>query len=1180
MEMDILAMEGCWIGKRCRMLVVILASVLAVEIGNLQHALVGVEAQFPGPPASIPPIPSALNISALPPIISLPPGLPPIPQAFPPIPSLLTPGYLDEKIKEYTASFGRANPDCFTRADDTTTFDSVALLNVSSQCVQNEQDFLLRLCEQQEIDLYLGNLKRVEGFGVPPNINCNSSSWPKACNPGWAGAIDRNYATSSNAIPIRVSNSKSCCAGFFCPAGLTCMIPCPMGAYCPLSFFDPFTYSCIPYYYPALQDGHECGGAHLWLNNEDSKGMFCGGLDKKGAYCPDAITQKDCQKGHFCRVGSTVQTKCSILAGCNKDGMKAEDLKVFGILLVVLLSLSLVVIYTCSDQCMLIRERRKDKARESAAHHARQSVSAAERWRTAIEYTKQKAVTLTHTQSATKSKVRRSVTKAPSPKGAPTELQALAVEQDSTDLRVLLGRKVEDDLEKREYVVNVHNPPPSPDVAGSSQDSWSYDLYPEEGPRSVDLYESVQLSPFYSGMLAKGEGLPLPPVKEIKKGSKAWKALAKTRSQIYKYAYGEIEKERIKHQSKPESLKAVVESDGFRDLLAGPRRLEMEIKFVDLCLSLKGSGKKILSYVTGVLRPRRLTAVMGTSGAGKTTFLNALAGKETGSVITGQVFINGVPGSIQAYKRVIGFVPQDDVVHGSLTVYENLAFSATYRLPVGTPRRDRVLVLERIISRLNLGSIRNSLVGTVENRGISGGQRKRVNVGLELVIEPSLLLLDEPTSGLDSTSSRLVVQALSREAALGVNVCFVVHQPSYGLFRMFDDVMLFAKGGYTVYMGPTGEMDAYFSSLGLEVPDRTNPPDYYMDVLEGEAVPENDPSFDLKSLPILWMCHHGYRIPQEVQLALDGKRVERDDTLRISYDAPRSFIQELWDELRVYVLVRSDILKTAFSSVKNLSGRQTPGFTTQYFLILRRATKQRFRESRLVVQDYIILLLAGICVGILSNWQDVSIWEEGYQYTLICLALLIMIASLRTFTVDKLQFWRESSSGVNKLACFLAKDTVDHFNTILKPVVYLSTFYFYNDPRATFSSNYVITLALTYCCTGIAYVVAILLKPQPAQLICVFLPVVATLVVAQQHTGLLGTIEHMSYAFWALQAYTISNAERYTGVWLIQRCQVLIKYGYSIKNYYICITILMLYGLGARILAFLCLIFYNRKRQK
>lgn len=99
------------------------------------------------------------------------------------------------------------------------------------------------------------------------------------------------------------------------------------------------------------------------------------------------------------------------------------------------------------------------------------------------------------------------------------------------------------------------------------------------------------------------------------------------------------------------------------------------------------------------------------------------------------------------------------------------------RLPLDLPKCDKVLIVERIIAALGLGPIRDSQVGTVEKRGISGGQRKRVNVGLEMVMEPSLLILDEPTSGLDSTSSRLVLQALRREANVGVNVNVVLHQP-------------------------------------------------------------------------------------------------------------------------------------------------------------------------------------------------------------------------------------------------------------------------------------------------------------------------------------------------------------------------------------------------------------------
>lgn len=93
------------------------------------------------------------------------------------------------------------------------------------------------------------------------------------------------------------------------------------------------------------------------------------------------------------------------------------------------------------------------------------------------------------------------------------------------------------------------------------------------------------------------------------------------------------------------------------------------------------------------------------------------------------------------------------------------------------PKPDKVLIVERVIDFLGLQSVRGSLVGTVEKRGISGGQRKRVNVGLELVMEPSLLFLDEPTSGLDSASSQLLIRALRREALEGVNICMVVHQP-------------------------------------------------------------------------------------------------------------------------------------------------------------------------------------------------------------------------------------------------------------------------------------------------------------------------------------------------------------------------------------------------------------------
>lgn len=148
-----------------------------------------------------------------------------------------------------------------------------------------------------------------------------------------------------------------------------------------------------------------------------------------------------------------------------------------------------------------------------------------------------------------------------------------------------------------------------------------------------------------------------------------------TRSQIFKYAYGQIEKEKAVQQQNMNltfsGLVSTVTADEIRT------RPMIEVAFRDLTLSLK--GKQLVRCVTGKLMPGRVTAVMGPSGAGKTTFLNALAGRTTGYEMTGLVLINGKVEPIRAYKKIIGFVPQDDIVHGNLTVEENLWFSARCR---------------------------------------------------------------------------------------------------------------------------------------------------------------------------------------------------------------------------------------------------------------------------------------------------------------------------------------------------------------------------------------------------------------------------------------------------------------------------------------------------------------------
>lgn len=164
--------------------------------------------------------------------------------------------------------------------------------------------------------------------------------------------------------------------------------------------------------------------------------------------------------------------------------------------------------------------------------------------------------------------------------------------------------------------------------------------------------------------------------KNIKKQAPKGKQLH-THSQIFKYAYGQIEKEKaMQQQNKNLTFSGVISMATDVDIKTRP---VIEVAFKDLTLTLKGKRKHLMRCVTGKLMPGRISAVMGPSGAGKTTFLSALAGKATGCTMTGLILINGKVQSLHSYKKIIGFVPQDDIVHGNLTVEENLRFSARCR---------------------------------------------------------------------------------------------------------------------------------------------------------------------------------------------------------------------------------------------------------------------------------------------------------------------------------------------------------------------------------------------------------------------------------------------------------------------------------------------------------------------
>ncbi|CAK0904849.1 unnamed protein product, partial [Prorocentrum cordatum] len=185
-------------------------------------------------------------------------------------------------------------------------------------------------------------------------------------------------------------------------------------------------------------------------------------------------------------------------------------------------------------------------------------------------------------------------------------------------------------------------------------------------------------------------------------------------------------------------------------------------------------------------------------------------------------------------------------------VREQIRFSAELRNEVGTTRRRLNNITEDVLNVMQLLQVQGSIVGGVRKRGISGGQRKRVNVGLELASQPTVLFLDEPTSGLDSTSSLAVVLSLKKMCQLGMTSIMVIHQPRYSLFTLFSDVLLLGKGGRTVYLGPSTGAKVYFEGHGFGMPTDENPADWFMDVICGEVPNKNVPDFKPPMLFDMW----------------------------------------------------------------------------------------------------------------------------------------------------------------------------------------------------------------------------------------------------------------------------------------------------------------------------------------
>ncbi|CAH8373029.1 unnamed protein product [Eruca vesicaria subsp. sativa] len=239
-----------------------------------------------------------------------------------------------------------------------------------------------------------------------------------------------------------------------------------------------------------------------------------------------------------------------------------------------------------------------------------------------------------------------------------------------------------------------------------------------------------------------------------------------------------------------------------------------------------GPTRRLLQRLNGYAEPGRIMAIMGPSGSGKSTLLDSLAGRLARNVImTGTLLLNGKKARLD--YGLVAYVTQEDILLGTLTVRETITYSARLRLPSDMSNEEVSDIVEGTIMELGLQDCADRAIGNWHARGVSGGERKRVSIALEILTRPQILFLDEPTSGLDSASAFFVIQTLRNIARDGRTVISSIHQPSSEVFALFDDLFLLSSGE-SVYFGEAKSAVEFFAESGFPCPKKRNPSDHFL----------------------------------------------------------------------------------------------------------------------------------------------------------------------------------------------------------------------------------------------------------------------------------------------------------------------------------------------------------------
>lgn len=416
-----------------------------------------------------------------------------------------------------------------------------------------------------------------------------------------------------------------------------------------------------------------------------------------------------------------------------------------------------------------------------------------------------------------------------------------------------------------------------------------------------------------------------------------------------------------------------------------------------------GAPKVILNRVSGAAAPGRLVALLGPSGSGKTTLLNALSGRvpaSKGLSLTGRVEVNGVPFADAA--PAVAYVMQEDLFFAQLTVRETLEMAAALQLPASVGPAERGELVGGLIKRLGLVKAADTRVGDAKTRGISGGERKRLNLACELISAPNLVAVDEGTTGIDSFQALKVVQALQGLAADGHTVLASIHQPQSSIYALFDDLLLLAEGR-VVYMGPTGGAHEYFEGLGHGCPPAYNPAEHWIDLVSIDyASPDSEASSRARvhKLHAAWDAHVATGKVPAVPAAPAGAAAAADG------EGPPA---------------------VASTAVAVRSSAASP--MTKFQLLFSRAWKQMARDKKTLIARTMSSAMSALLFGSIY-WKlgltqaDVGNRLGLLQVACINAAMSALVKTLNSFTRERAVVDRERARGSYGVTPYFASKMV------------------------------------------------------------------------------------------------------------------------------------------------------------